>query len=209
MKPGQATRSASEVLQTAPRAAARPAALACAAAMLAAALSGCAWLAPAAPGPGEGIERVSLPVHRGWFDGEVLFYITTEVSHQDVARDKQAHYTPRLAPALPAPGSGQRNPTDKVYAVTNVAQPPVFASAPFPMGPDNQDTAYSPLWQMVKVSWRDPAQASLLRSEEEVLAAAEQGLLSLEPTAVVLNCTVVHRGIKGALPGAQISRARN
>ena len=77
------------------------------------------------------------------------------------------------------------------------------------IGQHNQDTAYSPLWQMVKVSWRDPAQASLLRSEEEVLAAAEQGLLSLEPTAVVLNCTVVHRGIKGALPGAQISRARN
>ena len=190
-------------------AAARPALTACALAAISTGLAGCAWLTPAAPGPGEGIERVSLPVNRGWFEGEVLFYITTEVSHQDVARDKKAHFTPRLAPALPAPGSVQRNPTDKVYAVTNAAQAPVFASAPFPMGPENQDAAYSPLWQMVKVSWRDPAKATLLRSEEEVLAAAEQGLLGLEPTAVVLNCTVVHRGIKGALPGAQISRARH
>jgi hypothetical protein len=164
--------------------------------------SGCTTLqAPAGPG------QSSLPVLSGWFEGEEVFYITTDVSHADVAEAKGANFAPRLAWALPegrtAPG---RSSVDKVYAVTNFKQASVFASAPFPMGSTSRDTAYSPLWQMVKVTWAAGATPQILKSEDEVLAAVERGAATLEATRVVLNCPIVHRGPKGTLPGVSITR---
>jgi len=164
--------------------------------------SGCTTLQPPA-GPG----LTSVPVLSGWFDGEEVFYITTDVSHADVAEAKGANFAPRLAWALPegrtTPG---RSSVDKVYAVTNFKQASVFASAPYPMGSSSRDTAYSPLWQMVKVTWAAGATPQILRSEEDVLAAVERGAAALEATRVVLNCSIVHRGVKGALPGVSITR---
>lgn len=162
-------------------------------------ISACSTV-PVLPAPGQ----VVLPVLSGWFEGEEVFYITTDVSHADVAESKGANFAPRLAAALPAgkPEPGRPSSVDKVYAVTNFKQASVFASAPFPMGSASRDTAYSPLWQMVKVSWAAGRQPQTLRSEEDVLAAAESGAVVLEPTRVVLNCAIVHRGPKGALPGA-------
>lgn len=149
--------------------------------------------------------RVSLPLNPGWFDGQAVFYITTEVSDAGVAREKGAIHTPRLADALPPAGSGQRNPTDRVYAVMNFEQAPVFASAPLPVGPDNREDAYTPLWQMVMVTWRAGATPRALRSQEEVLAAEEAQQLTLTVTRVVLNCAIVHRAERGGLPGAVVS----
>ena len=166
-------------------------------ALLPLALGACA-LAPPRPGT----LAISLPLNPGWFDGQPVFYITTEVSDAAVAREKGAIYTPRLADALPPAGSGQRNPTDRVYAVMNFDQAPVFASAPLPVGPDNRDEAYTPLWQMVMVTWLPGAQPRPLRSQEDVLAAEEARQLSLTVTRVVLNCAIVHRGDHGGLPGA-------
>lgn len=162
-------------------------------------LLGCAL----APTPKTALS-VSLPLSPGWFDGQPVFYITTEVSDAAVAREKGAIFTPRLADALPVAGSGQRNPTDRVYAVMNFDQAPVFASAPLPVGPDNRDEAYTPLWQMVMVSWRAGATPRALRSQEEVLAASEARQLDLTLTRVVLNCAIVHRGERGSLPGAVV-----
>ena len=51
------------------------------------------------------------------------------------------------------------------------------------------------------MTWVHPAQARTLRSEEEVLNAQEQGLVTLRETRVVLNCHIIHRGRLGALPG--------
>ncbi|MDP2008381.1 MAG: hypothetical protein Q8K45_22125 [Rubrivivax sp.] len=164
--------------------------------------SGCTTVQPPA-GPGQS----SLPVLSGWFEGEEVFYITTDVSHADVAEAKGANFAPRLALALPEEGRAApgRSSVDKVYAVTNFKQASVFASAPFPMGSASRDTAYSPLWQMIKVSWAAGATPQILRSEEDVLAAVERGFATLEATRVVLNCPIVHRGSKGALPGVSIT----
>lgn len=156
--------------------------------------------------PLAGTDQASLPVLRGWFEGEVVFYITTDVSHADVAEGKGANFAPRLADALPAGPAvpGRRSSVDKVYAVTNFKQESIFASAPFPMGSASRDTAYSPLWQMVKVTWVAGKAPQTLKSEEAVLAAVDSGAVTLEPTRVVLNCPIVHRGLKGALPGVSL-----
>lgn len=173
-------------------------------ALVAAALAGCAHAPPGA-GPGE----VGLPVLKGWFEGQAVLYVTTDVSHADVAAAKGANFAPRLAQALPAgpPQPGRPSSVDKVYAVTNFAQPSIFASAPLPMGPTSRDASYSPLWQMVKVTWRPGRTPRELRGEEAVLDAAERGDVAIEPTPVVLNCPIVQRTGHGALPGVVVTRS--
>ncbi len=158
--------------------------------------------------PSSTTNNVVLPVLSGWFDSEEVFYITTDVSQADVAQAKGANFAPRLADALPTgkPVPGRPSSVEKVYAVTNFQQGSIFASAPFPMGAMSRDTAYSPLWQMVKVTWLLGKTPQTLKSEEAVLAAADSGAVVLEPTRVVLNCPIVHRGAKGALPGVSLTQ---
>ena len=174
--------------------------------LLMALLSGCAGSRPAA----DARATVRLPLLRGWVDGHEVFYVTTDVSDAEIARAKGANHVPRLADAVPAgagPTPGRRSAVDKVYAVTNFDQGSVFASGPAPIGHLNLDGAYSPLWQMVRVSWRQGQVARLLRSQEEVLDAAEKGAVVLQETSVVLNCPIVHLGAQGGLPGATIEAA--
>lgn len=151
-------------------------------------LTGCAT------GPGVSSGTAShVPLLQGWYEGAVVFYITTDVSDAEVAKAKGANFAPRLAMALPVatPGTPTRSSVDKVYAVTNFKQSSVFASAPRPLGHLNREAAYSPLWQMVKVTWRPGASARVLTSEEAVLDAVEKGLVELQVTRVVLNCPIV------------------
>ncbi len=168
-------------------------------------LAGCAQ-APVLP---NGHGEVRLPVLKGWFDGEAVLYLTTDASHADVAADKGANFAPRLAHALPGgpPEPGRRSSVDKVYAVTNFKQPSIFASAPRPLGSASADASYSPLWQMVKVTWQPGRRPRELRAEEAVLDAAEKGELVLEPTPVVINCPIVQRAGQGALPGFLLQRS--
>lgn len=154
-------------------------------------------------------ERAHLPLLRGWFDGKEVLYVTTDASDAEVAREHLANHVPQLAHALadvPSAAGGNRRPgaTSRVYGSTNFRQPSVFASAPEPVGHANRSAAYSPLWQLVKVTWREPLQARVLRSEEEVLDAQDKGLVGLEVTRVVLNCPIVHRGELGVLPGVTV-----
>ena len=174
----------------------RKAALALAAVLLAACAS-----APSADGP-----RAHFPLLRGWADGQEVTYVTTDISDATVAKAKNANFVPALANALPA-RSGQRSMVDKVYAVTNFTQGSVFASAPAPLGHLNRDTAYSPLWQMVMVSWRAGQPPHTLKSQEQILDAAEKGLVLLETTSVVLNCPIIHHATQGGLAGVTMDRA--
>jgi len=170
-----------------------------------AALAGCAT--PQLPQAAAATAHVvQMPLQRGWFDGEVVFYVTTDVSDAEVAAKHRANFAPRLADALPRDPvtPGQPSSVDKVYAVTNFEQGSVFASAPLPMGPSNRDRAYSPLWRMVTVTWAAGQTPRRLVSEEQVLAAAESGAVRLQATNVVLNCPIVHRGSRGGLDGVSL-----
>ncbi|MEQ1686614.1 MAG: hypothetical protein ABL916_23425 [Burkholderiaceae bacterium] len=146
---------------------------------------------------------MTLPLLAGWYDGEEVFYITTDVSDAEVALAKGANFVPRLAEALPAvkQSAPQASSVDKVYGVANFAQGSVFASAPSPVGALNRDRVYSPLWQLVTVTWLDGQTPRTLRSEEQVLDAAEKGQVRLGVTRVVLNCPILQRATGSSLPG--------
>ena len=171
---------------------------------LAAALVGCATLTPTADKNQSGF--VQLPLIGGWHEGQRVHYITTDASDRDFAAKKAANFAPRLASTLPDSPQrpGERNALERIYAVTNFEQGNVLPSAPVPVGSGNTDKAYSPLWRMFKVTWQAGGIPKTLRSEEEVLAAAERGLVTVVPTDIVVNCPVVYSERGGLIPGAAL-----
>lgn len=181
---------------------ARPVCHGWAAALVLASLAACSS-APGVPGA----PQAHLPLQQAWFEDRSVLYVTTDVSDRQVARAKGANFAPLLAQALQdAAGraGGRAGATARVYGFVNTRQPSVFASAPGPVGADNSSHSYSPLWQLAEVRWLQPDQAHELRSEEAVLAAAEQGLLTVTLTRVVLNCPIVALPGQGALPGVSV-----
>ena len=168
-------------------------------------LAGCASVGP----PRADEEAVlELPAVLGWFNGLPLRYVTTDVSDAGMARAMGVNFVPRLADAQAEAGSprGARSAVDKVYMFPPGSQGNVFPSAPVPTGPGNTDRAYSPLWVVVQVAWREGRSPRPLHSEEQVLAAADAGLITLTPTRIVVNCPVVQTGQGGTLESARVRR---
>jgi len=78
---------------------------------------------------------------------------------------------------------------DPIWAVTNgvTGQRNIIDNVPGLNHPDD----YTPLWQVVTVTWRSGATPRVLRSAAEVSAAAGAGLVDLVTTDTVVNCPVL------------------
>lgn len=137
--------------------------------------------------------QYSLPMQQAWFEGETVFYVTTDVSDQAMAEKMGANYAPRLRDAIPNYPKPPRQKTviERVYGFPNGEQRNVFPSAPTPVGSQSTDMAYSPIWLMYAVKWVDPESAFELTSEDAVLDADAKGLVNIERTNIVVNCPVV------------------
>ena len=148
--------------------------------------------------------EIVVPLNQAWFEGHKVEYVTTDISSRPMAQALGVNYVPRLADALPG-AAGQRSIVERVYKFANGEQISVFQSVPKPTGGDNQDASYSPLWRLVMVRWlvNKPEAQRELRSEEELLAAADRGELALDVTEIVVNCPIT-RSVDGqALKGVR------
>ena len=142
-----------------------------------------------------------LPVSRAWVDGRIVEYITTDISDQAMARMMGANHVPALAAAIKSvPG---QSIVERVYKFPNEEQISIFQSAPSPVGAENRDRSYSPLWRVVMVRWNNPAMGRELKSEEELLAAEDKKQVSLELTDIVVNCPVTRSASGQALRGVR------
>ena len=150
---------------------------------------------------------VRLPLVQGWYDGQEVLYLQTEVSDQQLALQQGATFVPGLANAINA----QPPAVDDIYHVTNFNQGNITASAPNPTGPNNRDTNYSPLWQVSVVTWKAGTTPHTLRSEAEVKASAADGLVTIEKTNIVVNCPIIFTPEGGLFPNAKstLSHDRN
>ncbi|MDP5055379.1 MAG: hypothetical protein NWP51_00825 [Marinomonas hwangdonensis] len=149
------------------------------------------------------VQLVSFPILRAWHEGKEVRYITTDVSDQAVAKAKNANYAPRLRNTIPQyPKPPQvKTALERVYAFPNQEQTwSVFASAPEPLGYESDNPHYSPLWLMYAVVWKDPSKAKELTSEEAILTAEDQGLVTIERTDIVLNCPVIPFSLADSRP---------
>ncbi len=50
---------------------------------------------------------------------------------------------------------------------------------------------YTPLWQEVAVTWKDPAKAVALGSDTQITGLAKAGKLTLTMTGTMLNCPII------------------
>ena len=157
--------------------------------------------------------EVSLPLQAGFFNHRPALYITPEVGvtvgssfdslAQTVANGFNANFVPQAF--SPLPGTAV---VDDIYVFTNFTQGNVLASAPIPAGPSNNNTAYSPLWQVNLVSWNSGHQPRLLTSEADILRAKSDGEVMIIPgtkTGITVECSVIFTPQGGLLPGAKIT----
>ncbi|WP_077037940.1 hypothetical protein [Pelomonas sp. KK5] len=138
--------------------------------------------------------EITLPLKEAWYEGQMVHYVSTDVSDQNLARKQGLNYVPSLADALKA------GPVEKAYKFPGEEQGSVLPSIPRPLGAGNADTNYHPLWVLVMVRWKPGVAQHVLKSEEAVLAAEEKGEVELTRTKIVVNWPVVRVG-DNALPG--------
>jgi hypothetical protein len=150
---------------------------------------------------------IELPLISGWFQGKMVHYVTTDVSDPNAAKEMGANYVPRLANAIPAQPRqpGQGSAIERIYSFGNFKQGGVLPSIPEPTGPGNADRNYSPIWHVHKVNWVAGHTPRVLKSEEEVLEAADKGEVTITQTNIVVNCPVIFSPQGGLLPGAKIN----
>lgn len=133
-----------------------------------------------------------VPVSRAWVDDKIVEYITTDISDLAMAKMMGANYVPRLAEAI-QPQAG-KSIVERVYKFTGGEQMSIFQSAPNPIGAENQDKNYSPLWRVVNVRWTNPAHVREIRSEEALLVALDNKHVTFEITDIVVNCPITRAG---------------
>ncbi|OZG75355.1 hypothetical protein BTA51_02945 [Hahella sp. CCB-MM4] len=140
-----------------------------------------------------GKETITLPLVQGWFEDQKVYYITTDVSDHDMAVKMNAVYAPRLRDALPSypKPPGLKTAIERVYRFPGTNFKSVFPSAPEPFGPQSENTHYSPLWLLYEVHWNPGTAPHQLTSEEAILEAEEQQLVTIHRTDIVVNCPIV------------------
>ncbi len=120
-----------------------------------------------------------LSIFTGYYDTHEVQYLATDTSSKDEAMRDHVNAAPSLAKSLSS--------TDDIYIVTNgmdANRGPVFGSQP-----GEQD--YTPLWQEVRVTWKDPSKAVALGQDNQITQLAKEGKLTLTQTGVVLNCPII------------------
>jgi len=138
--------------------------------------------------------NITLPGFQAWYEGQSVWYITTDVSDAGLAKAMGANYAPRLRDAIPdyPKPPHQKTVLERVYAFSDRSQASVFASAPEPTGFTSTNQSYSPLWLMYEVRWLPGHEPEVLRSEEAILSAEESGKVTIRRSDVVINCPVVN-----------------
>lgn len=128
-----------------------------------------------------------IPAGRAFADGQEIFFSHTEVSDPQVG---ELLTNMMKSPVLVVPSLAEV--PDAARSHVYVFQNGVAGSGPFKFQADvfpNQpgDPDYSPLRQVILVTWTDESQAKELKSEEEIQALVDQGVLTLEETPIVVN----------------------
>jgi hypothetical protein len=137
---------------------------------------------------------IVIPLVRGLYDGKDVFYITTEASDSGAASalTNFTNFPVTFAPALTkTPPAASAN----IYLFKNgIKGPGIMGFQPQVVDSIPGEAKYSPLWRVNVVEWKDPTTATILGSEEDVLAAESNGQVTVTLTHIVVNCPIVQWG---------------
>jgi hypothetical protein len=136
-----------------------------------------------------------LPAVFAYHDGEGIAFVHPEVSDPEIADVLGGMMgSPVIVVEALADVPAQARST--VYVFTNGLVPSDTPAGPLGFQPDvfdsvPGDATYSPLREIVMVTWQDEADARLLTTTDEVEAAGADGLVTLERSGVVVNAPVL------------------
>lgn len=136
-------------------------------------------------------EAPRVPPVFGYYDGEPVFFIHPEASDPEIARTLEG----MMGSPVPVVESLAAVPEDArspVYVFANGVTPADTPAGPLGFQPDVFATApgdqdYTPLRELVLVTWDDGAEPRVLTSVEEVTEAEVAGGVRLEQPGVVIN----------------------
>jgi hypothetical protein len=154
--------------------------------------------------------KVVLPLQSGFARGGTALYITPEVgvdpsagpdivaTAQAVAKGFNANFIPTNFSSLPS------SPAVRNIFVFST-QGNVLSATPIPPGPGNTNTNYSPLWQVNLVAFNPGATVTLLTSTADITAAEAAGQVTVTPTPIIVECSVIFSLAPGGLlPGSKV-----
>ncbi len=133
----------------------------------------------------------TVPPVTGYAEGEEILFVHTEASDPDLAERLTEMMGGSPVLVVPALADVPESALADVYVFTNGVMPE-GAMGPLGFQPDVFDNppgtdGYSPLRAVNLVTWDDEQNARVLRSADEVLAAAEAGEVTIEQPGVVVN----------------------
>lgn len=134
---------------------------------------------------------VTLPLTRGFVNGNEVFYISTEASDRGLA-DHLTNVTGSRVAYSPALAAAPAESLANIYTFANGIE----GAGPLGFQPnvaDSQpgDAKYSPLWRINMVEWQAGKTPRELTSEQQVLEASAAGDVKVTPTEMVVNCPFV------------------
>jgi hypothetical protein len=142
-----------------------------------------------------GMEMVTdapvVPAVNGFIDGEKMLFIHTEISDPDVAKILIDMMGGSPVPVVPALADAPASMLAPVYVFTNGyggkgpmgplgGQPDIFVSAPGQPG-------YSPLRNVILVTWGEGAEISVLKSYDALKSEIDSGAVSVKEAGIVVN----------------------
>lgn len=132
-----------------------------------------------------------VPPVFGYYDRDEIFFIHTEVSDEEIAGVLEGMMGSPV-PVVPSFADIADEALSTVYVFTNGVSPDDTPAGPMGFQPDVFDTApdeedYTPLRQLVTVTWADDAQPRLLTSAQDISDAEAAGKVTLEPSDIVVN----------------------
>ncbi len=139
---------------------------------------------------------VTFTMHKGYFDGEEVYFIRTDASDADFAEAEGLVWVPLLENALQAEGSFASLYTFAGSANEN-------QGAVMTTSPDMED--YTPAFRIHRVTFTgDPV---LLTSQQELMEAETAGEVEIEETDIVVNYPLVRWGSNGLPVDTELTEA--
>ena len=125
------------------------------------------------------MSKTSMTAWTGWYDKHKVLYVSTDTSSKDEATRSHINYAPSLAKSLAN--------TSQIYLVANG----MYANRGAVFGSQPGASDYTPLWQEVTVTWKDPSKAVALGADDQIKGLAKSGQVTLKMTGTVLNCPII------------------
>src|SRR5450759_3250082 len=121
------------------------------------------------------MHMISQQAFLGFYDGKKYTYLSTDSSNKAQAAAMHINYSAALGSVRGAPA---------MYLVEGRAAPSQLAAFGSQVGASD----YSPLWEEMVVKWKAGATATLLTSDNAILALQKKGKLTVTDSHIILNC---------------------